>query len=198
MQLDQKQRKEADAKAAAERRARSDPSDAAVGPGYLSPSRKLDLDDMSIDLSAQLAAPPKPLLPPQPVGVEMLPLQKSGRKYVDPPSKGEKRRYDRSRGFAVRGPAAASVATRDPDAEVAEARAAEIAQYEQMRREYSLWTTGTTAVLFAMCYALYTKVCAHLCTACGAALGSKFVVCKRTKCTHVQCMRVRLAPSSSL
>ena len=42
--------------------------------------------------------------------------------------------------------------------ETIETRAAEQARYDELKREYNLWTTGTAAVCFAAVYSFYSRV----------------------------------------
>jgi hypothetical protein len=157
------QQAEKDTKAA-KAKAAHEVGEGAHGSGFLSLGRVADLHDMSVDLSQQLKAKSKPLLPPQPVGVIMGSPTSSGKKYTDPPTATEERRWERSRGYVKRGNVMSSIANAEAgvgrlDAERVAQRATEVEQYEHLRAEYNLWTTVTAAVCFGAVYAFYTKVC---------------------------------------
>jgi hypothetical protein len=136
--------------------------------GFLSLHRVSNLDDMSVDLSEQLRAPLKPLLPPSVPGIAMTGTKRgeSTKRYSDPATPHQEHRWERSRNYVRRGSTIAAQADNerfaatgtDAAAAAADARAAEIARFEQLRKEYNLWTTGTVAVCFALVYTNYTKV----------------------------------------
>jgi hypothetical protein len=164
MQLDQQEQKKRNAAEAAARRPELGAD--ATGPGYLSRSRVATLNDLSVDLSAELSRPPKPLLAhafkiaPEDLGLRPQGGGSGRLRGVSAASPNDRRRFERGRGGGARG-AAAVVAAADPAAEAsndAEVAAAELAQYEQLRREYSLWTSCTAAVVTAACYFLYSRV----------------------------------------
>jgi hypothetical protein len=149
------------------------PPENGVGRGYLGLSGVLDLDDMNVDLSAQLNAKRKPLVAPQPQRIPMRPVEAGQkRSYTDPPTPGESRRWSRGSNYIQRSVVTASTAvaaserdSRDSDEVVtladkaAAVRQAEADEYERMKKETSRWTTATAAACFVLVYSYYTKVC---------------------------------------
>lgn len=126
--------------------------------GYLGLSRVVDLDDMSVDLSAQLRAKRKPLVGAQPERIPMRAVEGDGAKrFSDPPTTGEFRRWGRGGSYAQRGGSSAADGQTRSEA-AALATVAEREEYEAMKRETSAWTTATAAACFALVYAYYTRV----------------------------------------
>lgn len=173
---------------------------AAEGPkreeGYLSFSRRHSLDDMSIDLSQQLAAKRKPLVERNPAHeIQQFRDTDHEPRFHSRPSAHESQKWERSRRYLQRGAAAmGSDAAAQPPVTKDEARAAEERRYQQLRAEYGLWTAGTAAAGFAFVYASYTKVRSSpwrrqsvravtmmctmyaMCSVCGALLEAGSVV----------------------
>lgn len=131
-----------------------------AGSGFLGLSRVTDLNDMSVDLSAQLQEKPKPLLPKSYPTIPMTGKIQPGKKYSDPPSTREGQSWQRSSGYKKRGLIGARLAMGDSDEDGSQAKEEEerIA-YENMKQQYQLWTTATTVVCFAAVCSFYPRVC---------------------------------------
>lgn len=70
----------------------------------------------------------------------------------------ESRRWQRSAGYVARGATRAPVMAEEMDEDLIEEAAAGQAEFERMKTEYSLWTTGTVAVASAAVFVLCPRV----------------------------------------
>jgi hypothetical protein len=175
MQLDQQEQKRREAAEASARTVEI--GTGAEGPGYVSRSRVAALHDMSVDLSAELNRKPKPLIvhkiPPEDLGLRVPTAGRAAHEGISAASPNDKRRYDRSRGYS-RGIAAVAAAAEEPvDADSDAIAAAEIGRYQQLRLEYSLWTSGTAAIVGTACYFLYSRVRFRNASLSGSMLTSR-------------------------
>jgi hypothetical protein len=109
---------------------------------------------MSVDLSKELTKKREPLVKSQPERIPMVQRKSNGN---DRPGIREAKSWQRGAGYVRRGSVGARM-VQDSDEDDSATQEEERQKYEEMKKEYSLWTTVTAAVCFTAICTFYTRV----------------------------------------
>jgi len=127
-----------------------------TGKGFIALGSLSSLDDMSLDLSDQLKPRPKPETPARSKPPPRPRDQRGPGTYARlPPTKGEARRWDRSRAASGRAQVSAVVTEEELTEDAKEKLERGRVRYEELKKQMELWTVGIAAVCFASTRAFY-------------------------------------------